>query len=100
MANDEVARLREAKQKIAETRNGLAAVRGFAALKADVDNLIGGTVDKNTYTALISAINTVVAAHSAIINSLADCDREAAKAIELAIEDERRREQQERNRRR
>lgn len=100
MANDEVARLREAKQKIAETQKKLAALGSFAELKHQADTLISGTSNSGGYNAIISAISTVVAAQAEVIRSLADCDHEANRAIEQTLEDEKQRQKQNRDRRR
>lgn len=100
MASDDVARLREVKQKIAETQTKLAAVGGFAQLKHQVDTLISGTSNSGGYNAIISAINTVVTAQAEAMRSLADCDQEANRAIEQTLEDEKQRQKQNRDRRR
>lgn len=100
MANTDVARLREVKQKIAETQRKLAAVGSFAQLKYQVETLISGTSNSGGYNAIISAINTVVTAQAEAMRSLADCDQEANRAIEQTLEDEKQRQKQNRDRRR
>lgn len=99
MPGQDSSRLREAKQRIVETRNRLAAIGGFDQLQSQLESVIGGTQKKGAFSRMSGAINTAASTQSSLVSELEECEKVADTAIERAEEDEKQQEQQSKKRR-